>query len=40
MKPLKRKGVSKHKSAKSFRKNTGHTKGANVAAPMRGGIRM
>lgn len=41
MKVLKRKPVSKHKSAKVFRKNTAKTKLANaVAAPMRGGWRL
>jgi hypothetical protein len=40
MKPLYRKPVNKHSSAKSFRRNVSHTKMANiVAAPMRGGIR-
>lgn len=40
MKPLKRSPVNKHKSTKTFKHNTSHTKGANIAAPMRGGIRM
>jgi len=40
MKPLKRKPVNKHKSAKVFKKHVGKTKHVNVTAPMRGGIRM
>jgi hypothetical protein len=41
MRPLNRKPVSKHKSAKTFRKHTTHTKAANLAPPpMRGGYRM
>lgn len=41
MKPLKRKPVNKHKSAKQFRKNTMKTKKPNMAAaPMRGGWRL
>lgn len=41
MKPLKRKPVNKHKSAKQFRKNVSKTKKPNVAAaPMRGGWRL
>jgi len=40
MKPLKRSPVSKHHSAKAFRHHVSHTKGINVTAPMRGGIRM
>jgi hypothetical protein len=41
MKPLKRKPVNKHHSAKVFRKNVAHTKKPNVAAaPMRGGWRL
>lgn len=40
MKPLKRSGVNKHKSAKQFRRHASKTKAANVAPrPMRGGIR-
>jgi len=36
-----RKSVNKRKSAKSFRRNVGKTKAANVkAGPMRGGIRL
>lgn len=41
MKPLKRKPVNKHSSAKKFRKNVAHTKKPNVIqAPMRGGWRL
>jgi len=41
MNPLKRSAVSKHKSAKQFRKHSSHTKGANMAPPpMRGGYRL
>lgn len=41
MRPLKRFGVNKGKSARSFRGNTSRTKKANVhAGPMRGGIRL
>lgn len=37
---MKRHHVNKHKSAKSFKKNVAHTKAANLANPMRGGIRL
>lgn len=40
MKPLKRKPVRKAKSAAKFRRGVRHTKGLNLAAPMRGGIRL
>jgi hypothetical protein len=41
MKPLSRHHVSKHGSARKFRKHVGHTKGINMAPPpMRGGIRL
>lgn len=41
MNPLSRKPVSKHASAKSFRKHVSHTKGLNLAPPpMRGGYRL
>ena len=40
MRPLKRGGVSKVRSAKSFRDNVKRTKHANVQAPMRGGWRL
>lgn len=40
MKPLRRKPVNKHSSAKEFRKNVGRTKAINIKPkPMRGGIR-
>lgn len=35
-----RKPVNKQASAKSFRRQVGKTKAANVAAVMRGGIRL
>ncbi|WNK14571.1 MAG: hypothetical protein [Microvirus sp.] len=38
---MKRTKVNKHRSAKQFRKNIGHTKKANIAPPpMRGGYRL
>lgn len=37
---MHRKHVNKHRSAKQFRHNVKHTKSPNVAAPMRGGIRL
>lgn len=41
MRPSKRSPVNKGHSAKQFKRNVRHTKGANVsAAPMRGGIRL
>ena len=40
MRPVKRHGVSKHRSAAKFRRNVRRTKGANVNAPMRGGWRL
>lgn len=41
MRPLKRKGVAKGKSAKHFRRHVRHTKAPNMrGAPMRGGIRL
>ena len=41
MKPLKRRPVSKVKSASNFKRNVGKTKAANVApTPMRGGYRL
>jgi len=40
MKPLSRHGVSKHKSAKSFKHNISTTASANLRGmPMRGGFR-
>lgn len=32
--------VNKHKSARKFRHQVGHTKAANMRGPMRGGIRL
>jgi hypothetical protein len=40
MKPVKRYGVNKRRSAKKFRKSVSHTNKRNVSGPMRGGIRM
>lgn len=41
MRPLKRLGVSKGRSARGFRKNISRTKSVNLrGAPMRGGIRL
>lgn len=41
MNPLKRSAVSKHGSAKHFRKHVSHTKSVNLAPPpMRGGYRL
>jgi len=41
MRPLKRSGVSKRKSAVKFRRNIKKTKAANLPiSPMRGGWRM
>lgn len=40
MRPLRRKGVSKGRSARGFRKAAGRTKYANMKGPMRGGIRL
>lgn len=41
MRPVKRYGVSKHKSARHFRANVGRTKAPNVTlSPMRGGWRL
>lgn len=39
MRPLRRKPLNKRKSAKSFRRQSRRTKGANLAQVMRGGIR-
>ena len=39
MRPLRRKSVSKRRSAKSFKRQSKRTKGANMAQVMRGGIR-
>lgn len=41
MKPLNRKPLNKHSSAKKFKHGVSHTKSINVAPiPMRGGIRL
>ena len=41
MRPLSRHGVSKHRSAKVFRKHVRRTKAANMSVtPMRGGWRL
>lgn len=41
MRPLKRAPVSKHRSARQFRRNVGRTDRRNVKPiPMRGGIRL
>lgn len=40
MRPVTRHSVNKHRSAKRFRKSSQYTKGANMAGPMRGGIRL
>jgi len=39
MRPVRRSGVSKRKSARTFRKHTMKTKSANMRGPMRGGFR-
>jgi len=40
MRPLKRRGVNKHKGARKFRRHAGRTKAANFVGPMRGGLRI
>lgn len=40
MRPVSRHGVNKRHSAKRFRKSVQRTKGLNMTAPMRGGIRL
>lgn len=40
MRPVSRRPVSKHASARKFRGNIRRTKSANVRMPMRGGWRM
>lgn len=41
MRPLRRGGVDKRRSARAFRGHVGRTKSLNVkAGPMRGGIRL
>jgi len=39
MRPLRRGGVNKRKSARKFRGQSARTKGANMSQVMRGGIR-
>lgn len=39
MRPLKRRPVNKRRSARSFRKQSGRTAGANMKQVARGGIR-
>jgi len=40
MKPVKRYGVNKSTSAKSFRRSVGKTQSFNLASPIRGGWRL
>lgn len=41
MRPLKRSGVNKHRSAGQFKRHSGRTKYQNLRpGPMRGGIRL
>lgn len=40
MRPLKRHGVSKRKSARKFRKHSSQTKAANMGGLARGGWRL
>lgn len=40
MRPSFRSHVNKGRSVRQFRRNVGRTKGANVGASMRGGIRL
>jgi len=40
MRPIKRHGENKHKSANRFRGNVSRTKAANFSGPMRGGLRI
>lgn len=40
MRPSKRFGVNKRRSAGKFRRNVSRTKAANLSNPMRGGIRL
>lgn len=39
MRPVRRGGVSKSRSARKFRRDSRRTKRANMLRPMRGGIR-
>lgn len=40
MRPSRRIPTNKYRSARSFRRSSNRTKGANVAMPMRGGWRL
>lgn len=40
MRPLRRSGVNKHRSAGKFRRQSRRTNARNMAGPMRGGIRL
>lgn len=40
MRPLRRHGVSKGRSARKFKRAAGRTKSVNISGPMRGGIRL
>lgn len=40
MRPVRRNPVNKRSSSRRFRKSVSRTKGANIAGPMRGGIRL
>lgn len=41
MRPVRRAGVDKSRSARKFRRNISRTRGVNMrGAPMRGGIRL
>lgn len=40
MRPLRRSGVNKHRSARKFRGHVKRTKAANMKQPMRGGWRL
>ncbi|WNK14297.1 MAG: hypothetical protein [Microvirus sp.] len=40
MRPSRRHGVNKGKSARTFRKHSSRTKSANMRGPSRGGIRL
>lgn len=40
MRPSSRSSVNKGSSARRFRKSVGRTERRNIAAPMRGGIRL
>lgn len=40
MRPLKRGGVNKRRSARKFRSHIGRTKAPNMKGPMRGGWRL